>query len=65
MIEPHNDHLPVGMTTQLAEYCTGIAKVKVRVPFKRYNITAKIISKNTPKTQECANYESLLPPPNL
>ena len=33
IIDPHNDQLPVGLIAQLVECCTGIAEVRVQVPF--------------------------------
>ena len=32
--DPHNDQLPVGVTAQLVEHCTGIAEVRARVLFR-------------------------------
>ena len=32
-LDPHNDHLPVGLIAQLVEHCTGIAEVRDRIPF--------------------------------
>ena len=34
IIDPHNDQHPVGLVAQLVELCSGIAEVKVRVPFR-------------------------------
>ena len=34
IIAPHNDLLPVGLITQLVEHCTGIAEVRVGIPFR-------------------------------
>lgn len=28
----HNDQLPIGLTAQLVEHCTGVTKVRVRLP---------------------------------
>ena len=36
IIDPHNDQLSVGLTAQLVEHCTGIAEVRVRVPFRSF-----------------------------
>ena len=33
-IDPHNNRLPVGLTAQLVEQCTGVAEVRVPVPFR-------------------------------
>jgi len=45
---PNNDQLPVCQIAQLVELCTGIAEVRVGVPFrpfaKLHNKTAKIIN---------------------
>lgn len=35
LIDPHNEQLPVGLIAQLAEHCTGIAGVWVRIPSVR------------------------------
>ena len=32
-IYPHNDQLPFGLMAQREEHCTGIAKVRLRIPF--------------------------------
>ena len=34
IVDPHNDHLQVGVITQVIEHCTGIAEVGLRVPFE-------------------------------
>ena len=36
VIDPHNDLLPVGLTAQLGEHCTGIAEVRVRIPVQAW-----------------------------
>ena len=34
IIDPHNNQLLVGLIAQRVEHCTGIAEVRVRVPFR-------------------------------
>ena len=36
VINPHNDLLPIGLTAQLGEHCTGIAEVRVRIPVQAF-----------------------------
>ena len=36
IIDPHNNQLPVGLIAQLVEHCTGIAEVRVLVPFRSF-----------------------------
>ena len=33
---PHNYQLPVSLVAQLAEHCTGIAEVRVRIPIQAF-----------------------------
>ena len=42
IIDPHDNQLPVGLTAQLVEHCTGIAEGRVQVlfgPFFRYSLS--------------------------
>ena len=34
IMDPYKDQLPVGLITRLVEHCSGIAEVRVRVPFR-------------------------------
>lgn len=45
--DPHNDQIPVGLTAQLVEHCTGIAEVRVQIPGQAFLAAALISSAKT------------------